>query len=35
MDNVRILKGWTENERKELEEAKDNGFGVCAGVDLM
>lgn len=26
MDNVRILKGWPENERKELEEAKDNGF---------
>ena len=26
MDNVRILKGWTKEERKELEEAKDNGF---------
>ena len=23
---MRILKGWPENERKELEEAKDNGF---------
>ncbi|MBL3531034.1 DUF1642 domain-containing protein [Companilactobacillus zhachilii] len=26
MDNVRILKGWAKEERKELEEAKDNGF---------
>lgn len=26
MDNVRILHGWTKDERKELEEAKDNGF---------
>lgn len=26
MDNVRILKGWTKKERKELKEAKDNGF---------
>ena len=26
MDNVRILYGWTKDERKELEEAKDNGF---------
>lgn len=26
MDNVRILKGWTKDERKELEEAKDNNF---------
>lgn len=24
---MRILKGWTKEERKELEEAKDNGFG--------
>lgn len=23
---MRILKGWTKKERKELEEAKDNGF---------
>ncbi|PMD71483.1 hypothetical protein [Companilactobacillus nuruki] len=23
MDDVRILKGWTKEERKELEEAKD------------
>lgn len=23
MDDVRILKGWTKDERKELEEAKD------------
>ena len=23
---MRILKGWTKDERKELEEAKDNGF---------
>jgi len=28
---MRILKGWPENERKELEEAKDNGFSnaIC------
>lgn len=26
MDNVRILKGYSKTERKELEEAKDNGF---------
>lgn len=26
MDNVRILHGWTKDERKELEEAKGNGF---------
>jgi len=28
---MRILKGWPENERKELEEAKDNGFddAIC------
>lgn len=26
MDNVRILHGWTKDERKELEEARDNGF---------
>jgi len=26
MDNVRILKGYSKQERKELEEAKDNGF---------
>lgn len=26
MDDVRILKGWTKEERKELEEAKDGGF---------
>jgi len=28
---MRILKGWPENERKELEEAKDNGFNdaIC------
>lgn len=26
MDNVRILKGWTKDERKELEKAKDNGY---------
>ncbi|WP_195701903.1 hypothetical protein [Companilactobacillus futsaii] len=23
---MRILKGWTKDEQKELEEAKDNGF---------
>lgn len=27
--HMRILKGWTENERKELEEAKDNGFNAA------
>ena len=26
MDNVRILKGYSEQEQRELEEAKDNGF---------
>ena len=26
MDDVRILKDWTKDEQKELEEAKDNGF---------
>lgn len=26
MDNVRILRGYSKEERKELEEAKDNGF---------
>ena len=26
MDNVRILKGYSKAERRELEEAKDNGF---------
>lgn len=26
MDNVRILKGYSKAEQKELEEAKDNGF---------
>ena len=26
MNDVRILKGYSENEQKELEEAKDNGF---------
>ena len=26
MDNVRILKDYSKEERKELEEAKDNGF---------
>ena len=26
MDKVRILKGYSKSERKELEEAKDNGF---------
>lgn len=26
MDNMRILKGYSKEERKELEEAKDNGF---------
>jgi len=31
MDNVRILKGYSKQERKELEEAKDNGFNdaIC------
>jgi len=29
--HMRILEGWPENERKELEEAKDNGFddAIC------
>ncbi|GEO48480.1 hypothetical protein [Companilactobacillus kimchii] len=26
MDDVRILKGWTKKERKELEEAKESNF---------
>ena len=26
MDNMRILKGYSKEERKELEEAKDNNF---------
>ena len=26
MDNVRILKGYSKAEQRELEEAKDNGF---------
>lgn len=26
MDNVRILKGYSKEEQRELEEAKDNGF---------
>ena len=26
MDNVRILKGYSNAEQRELEEAKDNGF---------
>ena len=26
MENTRILKGYSKEERKELEEAKDNGF---------
>lgn len=25
-ENMRVLKGWTKDEQKELEEAKDNGF---------
>lgn len=29
---MRILKGWPENERKELEEAKDNGFNDAIGL---
>lgn len=33
MDNVRILKGWTKDERKELEEAKDNNFDNA--IDLI
>ncbi|WDT66086.1 DUF1642 domain-containing protein [Companilactobacillus crustorum] len=40
MDDVRILKDWTKDERKELEEAEDNGFlsamalirGICDDV---
>ncbi|AKP66871.1 hypothetical protein [Companilactobacillus ginsenosidimutans] len=32
MDNVRILKGYSEQERKELEEAKDNGFNSAFDV---
>ena len=26
MDNVRVLKGWTKDERKELENAVNNGY---------
>lgn len=33
MDNVRILKGYSEEERKELEEAKNNHFG--SAIDLI
>lgn len=33
MDNVRILKGYSKQERKELEEAKDNGF--LSAIDLI
>lgn len=35
MDNVRILKGYSKEEQKELEEAKDNGFnaiGLIKGI---
>ena len=32
MDNVRILKGYSKAEQKELEEAKDNGFGSAFDV---
>lgn len=31
--DVRILTGWTENERKELEEAEDNDFN--SAIDLI
>ena len=30
---MRILKGWPENERKELEEAKDNGFNAIGLIN--
>jgi len=30
---MRILKGWTENERKELEKAKDNYF--VSAIELI
>ncbi|KRK80255.1 DUF1642 domain-containing protein [Companilactobacillus nodensis] len=30
---MRILKGWTKDERKELEEAKDGGF--YSSIDLI
>lgn len=33
MDNVRILKGYSKAEQKELEEAKDNGFN--SAFDLI
>ena len=29
---MRILNGWTKDERKELEEAKDNGFLSAMGL---
>ncbi|MGI3099176.1 hypothetical protein ACROUK_01270 [Companilactobacillus alimentarius] len=32
MDNVRILKGYSKTERKELEDAKDNGFNSAFDV---
>jgi len=32
MDNVRILRGYSKTERKELEEAKDNGFNDTIGL---
>lgn len=31
MDDVRILKGWTKEEREELEEAKD-GVYYCSAM---
>ena len=31
MDDVRILKGWTKDEREELEEAKD-GVYYCSAM---
>lgn len=33
MDNVRILKGYSKEECKELEEAKNNHFG--SAIDLI
>lgn len=30
---MRILKGWTDEEQKELEDAKDNGFNNA--IDLI
>ena len=32
MDNVRILKGYSKEEQRELEEAKDNGFNSAFDV---